>query len=119
MTIQNENLKCDACEQIRLTATKKCPGCKEVKLFSEYYKKPAGTNGIDHYCKECSRKDKRDRYVPKPKINPFKKLPKERQESIIAELGKTRNIRQVCKNLDLKYSTFIRWYREGYCVIEV
>ena len=87
--------------------------CEPMK---EYYKKPSGTFGLDHYCKICSRKDKKDRYVPKPKINPFRKLPKEKQNDILNELEKTKNIRSVCNSLNLKYSTFIRWYREGYCV---
>jgi len=111
-----EKIICDACMELRAKATKQCPGCKEVKLYSEYYKKPSGTFGLDHYCKICSRKDKKDRYVPKPKINPFRKLPLERQNDIINELQKTKNIRTICKSLNLKYSTFIRWYREGYCI---
>jgi len=41
---------------------KKCGKCKELKLFSEFYKDRSNVDGIEGHCKICRKKQKVDYY---------------------------------------------------------
>src|SRR5262245_16303040 len=41
---------------------KRCPQCHTIKLLSEFYSSEKYDGGYSTYCKDCSRKDNKQRY---------------------------------------------------------
>ena len=48
---------------------KKCKNCGEFKLFSEFYKSIKSKDGLQSYCKECSRKHSKKFHSKNPEYN--------------------------------------------------
>ena len=102
--------------------TKKCPKCGETKPSSDFYKDKKGSGGLSTWCKECTKKDRRDAYRnnpekyiklvrdsyannPAPTIARAKAWYKKHPEKVYARVRKwKRNNRDKVLELERKYN---------------
>ncbi len=57
---------------------KQCTKCRKLKSKSEFYKNRRSKDGLNHWCKDCARANRRERYEQKKgsvkKYNNYKDL---------------------------------------------
>lgn len=97
---------------------RECTRCKEIKLFTEFYKSKNKKFGIECMCKACSSSNKKKNYNKAKKSEQHKKYYDKNKERISLrdkeKVGEIRNVKRLYrKNNKEKVNKYKREYRKN------